>query len=198
MPVHNSMGRRIWHMAKHGEGLEQSNRRCRSTHEEQARGIWRAVAADCHKSGKVDVFARELNDLIEERVTYFTKWEMQRRKDLKGQVAELQEELAASLDIGEEEENVQTVVMYLTDIVALWWMRHYTDGCNVKTWETFKHELKRQFYPESVEDMTMINLRRLRQKGSIHEYVKEYSALMLKIPELSERQRLCFFIDGLQ
>ncbi|KAK3009140.1 hypothetical protein RJ639_013917 [Escallonia herrerae] len=62
----------------------------------------------------------------------------------------------------------------------------------------FKLELKRQFYPESIKDMAMINLRRLRQKGSICEYVKEYSTLMLEIPEMSERQRLCFFVDGLQ
>ncbi|KAK3017957.1 hypothetical protein RJ639_002990 [Escallonia herrerae] len=36
------------------------------------------------------------------------------------------------------------------------------------------------------------------QKGSIRKYVKEYSALMLEIPDMSERQRLCFFIYGLQ
>ncbi|KAK3022654.1 hypothetical protein RJ639_045420 [Escallonia herrerae] len=73
-----------------------------------------------------------------------------------------------------------------------------TDGCDVKTWEKFKHELKRQFYPKSVVDIVMINLQWLRKKGRIREYVKEYSALMLEIPEMSERQRLCFFVDGLQ
>ncbi|KAK3033801.1 hypothetical protein RJ639_034372 [Escallonia herrerae] len=198
--------------------------------------------------GKVDVFAEELDDLIKERVTHFTKGEVQRRKDLEGQVAELQEELAAckreltratrqgciavqlrikkmpepksydrtgearqmddffwhleryfeALDIDYEEEKVQTAIMYLTDTTALWWMHRYTDGREVKTWEKFQRELKRQFYPKSVKDMAMINLRRLRQKGSVREYVKEYSALMLKIPEMSERQRLCFFVDGLE
>ncbi|KAK3012857.1 hypothetical protein RJ639_008820 [Escallonia herrerae] len=44
---------------------------------------------------KVDVFAKELDDLIKERVAHFTKWEVQRHKDLKGQVMELQEELGA-------------------------------------------------------------------------------------------------------
>ncbi|KAK3016417.1 hypothetical protein RJ639_007064 [Escallonia herrerae] len=82
-------------------------------------------------------------------------------------------------------------------LLALEAKRRYTDGCNIKTWDKLKLELKRQFYPESIEDMAMINLRWLRQKGSIHEYVNEYSNLMLKIPEMSERQRLCFFIDGL-
>ncbi|KAK3017952.1 hypothetical protein RJ639_005231 [Escallonia herrerae] len=185
---------------------------------------------------KVDVFAEELDDLIEERVAHFTKWEVQQRKDLQGQVTKLQEELAAckkeltratrqgcigmqprgkkmleprsydgtreryfeALDIDDEKEKVQTVVMYLNDIAALRWRRRYTDGCDVKMWEMFKHEIKRQFYPESVVDIAMINLQWLRKKGSIHKYVKEYSALMLKIPEMSERQRLCFFVDGLQ
>ncbi|KAK3023270.1 hypothetical protein RJ639_044436 [Escallonia herrerae] len=153
---------------------------------------------------KVDVFAKELDDLIEERVAHFTKREVQRRKDLKGQVAELQEELAAckreltratrqgciavqprrkkipkprsydrareeryfeALDI-DEEEKMQTTVMYPTDTTASWWRHHYTDGCDVKTWEKFKRELKRQFYPESVKDMAMINLRRLSRRGA--------------------------------
>ncbi|KAK3030318.1 hypothetical protein RJ639_039321 [Escallonia herrerae] len=144
----------FWHMAEHDKGFERCDRGCRSTHEERARGTWRALAADCRKS------AEELNDLIEEGVAHFTKLEVQWHKDLKG--------------------------------------RRYTDGCDVKTWEKFKNEHKRQFYPESVEDMAMINLRWLRQKGSICEYVKEYSTLMLETLKMSERQRLCFFIDGLQ
>ncbi|KAK3000091.1 hypothetical protein RJ639_024273 [Escallonia herrerae] len=189
---------------------------------------------------KVDVFAEELDDLIEERVAHFTKREVHRRKDLKGQVTKLQEELAAckreltratrqactavqqrqkkrkkipearsydrarevrrvdnffwnleqyfeALDIDEDEEKMQTTVMYLTDTTASRWRRRYTDGCDIKTWEKFKRELTRQFYPESVEDMAMIDFWWLRQKGSIYEYVKEYSALMLKILEMSER-----------
>ncbi|KAK3006745.1 hypothetical protein RJ639_017557 [Escallonia herrerae] len=142
-------------------------------------------------------WSEELDDLIEERVAYFTKWEVQRHKDLKGQVTELQEELASSIDIDDDNKKVQMTVMYLTYTIALWWRRRYTDGFDVKTWEKFKRELQRQFYSESAEDMMMINLRRLRQKGSIRKYVNEYSALMLKIPEMSERQRLCFFINGL-
>ncbi|KAK3039224.1 hypothetical protein RJ639_027928 [Escallonia herrerae] len=132
------------------------------------------------------VFAEELDDLIEEKVAHFTKWDVQRCKDLKGQVKELQEELAACK-------------MELQELRGRGLSRRrYTDGCDVKMWENFKSELKMQFYSESAEDMTMINLQRLRQKGGICEYVKEYSALMLEISEISERQRLCFFIDGLQ
>ncbi|KAK3006460.1 hypothetical protein RJ639_015698 [Escallonia herrerae] len=108
---------------------------------------------------KVDVFAEELDDLIEERVAHFTKGER----------------CFEAFDIDDEEEKVQTLVIC-----------RYIDECDVNTWEKFKHELKRQFYPKSIEDMAMINLRRLRQKGSIYKYMKQYLALMLKIPEMSE------------
>ncbi|KAK3011663.1 hypothetical protein RJ639_010676 [Escallonia herrerae] len=156
---------------------------------------------------KVVVFAEELDDLIEERIAHFTKWEVQRHKDLKGQVMEIHKELVAckneltratrhgciaryfeALNINDEEEKVQMTAMYLMDKAVFWWKRRYTDGCDVKMWEKFKHELKRQFYPESVKDMEMINLQWLRKNRSILEYVKEYSALMLEIPEMSMRQ----------
>ncbi|KAK3007726.1 hypothetical protein RJ639_027908 [Escallonia herrerae] len=97
------------------------------------------------------------------------------------------EQYFEALDIDDEEEKVQTTVMYLTDTTALWWRRRYTDGCDVNTWEKFKGELKMQLYLESIEDMAMINLRRLRQNGSIHQYVREYSTLLLEIPEMSEK-----------
>ncbi|KAK2996399.1 hypothetical protein RJ639_026251, partial [Escallonia herrerae] len=99
-----------------------------------------------------------------------------------------------ALDIDDEKEKVQTVVMYLTDTAASWWRHRYTDGCDVKMWEKFKRELQRQLYLDSVDDKPST----AEAEGRIREYVKEYSALMLKIPEMSERQRLCFFFDGLQ
>ncbi|KAK3009922.1 hypothetical protein RJ639_011492 [Escallonia herrerae] len=126
---------------------------------------------------KVDVFTEELDDLIEERVAHFTKWEVQRYKDLKGQVTELQEELAAckkELTRGEGADNGHVP--------------------SVKTWEKFKYELQRQFYPDSIDDKPLT----AEAERRIRKYMKEYSALMLDIPEMSERQRLCFFIDGLQ
>ncbi|KAK3039517.1 hypothetical protein RJ639_028099 [Escallonia herrerae] len=145
---------------------------------------------------KVDVFAKELNDLIGERVAHFTKWEVQQHKDLKGQVMELQEELAACkkelaramrqgcIAMQPREKKMQKPRSYDRMREA---RRPYTDACDIKTWEKFKRELKRQLYPESIKDMVMINLRRLRQKGSICKYVREYSTLMLEIPEMSER-----------
>ncbi|KAK3031448.1 hypothetical protein RJ639_035271 [Escallonia herrerae] len=116
---------------------------------------------------KVDVFAEEIDDLIEERVAHFTKLEVQRHKDLKGQVTELQEELAAC--------KKELTRAMRQECIAM------------------QPRQKKMLEPRSYD-----GAREARQKGSIREYVKEYSTLNLEILEMSERQRLCFFVDGLQ
>lgn len=41
-------------------------------------------------------------------------------------------------------------------------------------------------------------LRELRHKGSIREYVKEFTTLMLQIPSMTSEDLLFYFTDGLQ
>ncbi|KAK3027435.1 hypothetical protein RJ639_042075 [Escallonia herrerae] len=82
-----------------------------------------------------------------------------------------------------------------------WHLEWYFEAFNIddeEEKEKSKHELKMQFYSENAEDMAMINLQLLRQRGSIREYMKEYLALMFEIPKMSKRHLLCFFADGLQ
>ncbi|KAK3022707.1 hypothetical protein RJ639_046691 [Escallonia herrerae] len=154
-----------------------------------------------------------------EKVPHFTKKEVQRRKDLKEQVAELQNELTVcrrKLTRAPRQGGVAVLPKRKkvpeptpkTDDGRKTGRQLYFEGLDIKgeeekvqtatIWEEFKRELKRQFYSESVEDLATINLRRLKQKGSIREYVKEYSTLMPEIPKMSERQQLCFFINRLQ
>ena len=42
------------------------------------------------------------------------------------------------------------------------------------------------------------NMKRLKHTGSICEYVKEFSTLMLEIPNMSEEELLFNFMDNLQ
>ena len=42
------------------------------------------------------------------------------------------------------------------------------------------------------------SMKRLKHMGSIREYVKEFSTLMLKIPNMSEEEILFNFMDNLQ
>ena len=55
-----------------------------------------------------------------------------------------------------------------------------------------------QFYPDDVAYLARKNMKRLKHTGSICEYVKEFSTLMLKIPNMSKEELLFKFIDNLQ
>ena len=57
----------------------------------------------------------------------------------------------------------------------------------IETWEDFKREIKRQFYPENVAYLARKNMRRLKHIGSIRDYVKEFPSLMLEIPNRLRR-----------
>ena len=58
--------------------------------------------------------------------------------------------------------------------------------------------MKKQFYPENVKELAMKKMRGLRQTGSVKEYVREYSSLMLEIPDMNDKTHLLYFMDGLQ
>ena len=72
------------------------------------------------------------------------------------------------------------------------------DICIIETWEDFKREIKRQFYPEDVAYLARKNMRRLKHTSSIHDYVKEFSSLMLEIPNMIEEELLFNFMDNPQ
>ncbi|RVW75466.1 Retrovirus-related Pol polyprotein from transposon 17.6 [Vitis vinifera] len=62
----------------------------------------------------------------------------------------------------------------------------------------FKREIKRQFYPEDVAYLARKSMKHLKHTGSIREYIKEFSTLMLEIPNMSEEELLFNFMDNLQ
>ncbi|XP_075087673.1 uncharacterized protein LOC142169675 [Nicotiana tabacum] len=70
--------------------------------------------------------------------------------------------------------------------------------CSIKSWEQFKFELKHQFYPQNVVNKARRKLRELRQTTSISEYVKNFTKLILQIPNLASDDLLFTFINGLQ
>ncbi|KAF2285582.1 hypothetical protein GH714_005632 [Hevea brasiliensis] len=70
--------------------------------------------------------------------------------------------------------------------------------CSIKTWDEFKREPKKQFYPENAADEARAKLRRLTQKGTIREYVKEFSEVLLEISDYPNQEALFSFKDGLQ
>ncbi|XP_021773341.1 uncharacterized protein LOC110737294 [Chenopodium quinoa] len=102
----------------------------------------------------------------------------------------------------ENELKVDTATMYLVDDAKLWWRTKYADiqakRTSMDTWEDLKKELMAQFYPENTEFVARTKLAALQHKGSIREYVKEFSACMLEIHNMSEEDRLFNFVRGLK
>ena len=79
----------------------------------------------------------------------------------------------------DEAQKVSNASFSLKDIVLVWWRRRCVDvkrGFDpITTWDEFKRELNRQFYPKDAEYEAKAKLRRLQhQDGQIREYVKEF------------------------
>ena len=107
-----------------------------------------------------------------------------------------------AIALTDEAAKVRTVILYLTHIATLWWRRRFVDIekgiCTIETWEDFKREIKRQFYLDDVAYLVRKNMRRLKHTSSIHDYVKEFSSLMLKIPIMTKEELFFNFMDNLQ
>ncbi|KAH7681712.1 Saposin-like protein [Dioscorea alata] len=102
----------------------------------------------------------------------------------------------------EEAKKVDSAALYLTDAAMIWWRRRYGDiekgTLTINTFDDFKMELKKQFYPENAENEARAKLRGLSCKNSIQEYVKEFSEVLFEITDYPNKEALFVFMDGLQ
>lgn len=98
-------------------------------------------------------------------------------------------------------EKMSTGVMYLTDDAMLWWRQRYKDIemglCTVDKWEDLK-ELKFRFLPDNVEYLARKSPMRFKHSSSIRDYMKQFTMLMLDITDMTEKDRLFFFMNELQ
>lgn len=92
-----------------------------------------------------------------------------------------------AIDIVDEALKVDNATLFLMDTTSVWWRRRHADIKNgayiIANWEYFKKELRKQFYPDNAAHEARAKLRRLTQRGSIQEYVKELSEVLLEIPD---------------
>ena len=97
---------------------------------------------------------------------------------------------------------VHTDMLYLNDNATLWWCRRFLEIekgiCTIDIRADFKREIMKQFYPEDVEYLARKKIKYLKHTGSIRDYVKEFSSLMLEAPGMNEKTLLFKFMDNLQ
>ena len=105
-----------------------------------------------------------------------------------------------ALGVRDDEARINHAPTFLRDAAQLWWRRKYADqsGNAIHSWEQFKAELRKHFVPHNAEIESRGKLRRLRHTGSILDYVKEFTTLMLEIGDLPEKEALFQFKDGLK
>ena len=97
---------------------------------------------------------------------------------------------------------VTVASMHLINDAKLWWCTKVQDIenelCTIDSWENLKRELRDQFILENVEHIAMEKLITLKQTGSIRDYVRQFSTLMLDMRGTLEKDKVFFFINGLQ
>ncbi|KAL0373604.1 UNVERIFIED_CONTAM: hypothetical protein Sradi_3276100 [Sesamum radiatum] len=102
-----------------------------------------------------------------------------------------------------EAEKVSITSMYLTGDAKLWWRTRFSDDASanrdrIETWDVLKKELKDQFMPCNTSWLARESLRKLKHTGTVRDYVKEFSSLMLDVRDMSEEDKLFNFLSGLQ
>ncbi|KAL0361547.1 UNVERIFIED_CONTAM: hypothetical protein Sradi_3839200 [Sesamum radiatum] len=108
--------------------------------------------------------------------------------------------LAANVE--DEARKVSTATMHLTDDAKLWWRTKYAEiqanQVRLDTWALLREAIREQFFPENVEYNARQALRKLEHIGSVRDYVKFFSALILDIRDMSEKDKLFTFMEGLK
>ncbi|KAF3781462.1 hypothetical protein EJ110_NYTH37059 [Nymphaea thermarum] len=92
--------------------------------------------------------------------------------------------------------------MLLEGDVVAWWRRKIFDlengYCTIQTFDDFRKELKGYFMPVDAERQTYRMVVNLKHTGSLREYVRTYQKLMLDVLRMPEKDKLNWFIIGLQ
>ncbi|XP_062075806.1 uncharacterized protein LOC133779926 [Humulus lupulus] len=102
-----------------------------------------------------------------------------------------------------DSKRVSITNMYLQGDAKLWCSTRMEDDANagqptIKTWEVLKKELKDQFLPCNTTWVARESLKKLKHMGTVRDYVKEFSSLLLNIKNMSEEDKLFNFLSGLQ
>ncbi|KAL0290273.1 UNVERIFIED_CONTAM: hypothetical protein Scaly_2677600 [Sesamum calycinum] len=104
--------------------------------------------------------------------------------------------LAANVE--DEARKVSTATMYLTGDAKLWWRTKYAEiqanQARLDTWALLREAIREQFFLENVEYNARRALRKLEHTGSVRDYVKTFSALMMDIRDMSEKDKLITFM----
>ncbi|KAA0065445.1 uncharacterized protein E6C27_scaffold17G001260 [Cucumis melo var. makuwa] len=91
--------------------------------------------------------------------------------------------------------------MHLFDDAKLRWRSKVNDVQMVDVplmWEELKKELRAQLFPEYVKFIARSKLREFRHMGTIRDYANQFSVVMLGFRDMSEKDKVFCFVEGLK
>lgn len=96
-----------------------------------------------------------------------------------------------------ENEQVSIASMYIGGNAKLWWQTRLDDDASfrrtpIQTWDALKKGLRDHFLPMNTACLARESLKKLKHTGSVRDYVKEFSSLMLEINKPEEDRYLIF------
>lgn len=99
-----------------------------------------------------------------------------------------------------EGNQVSITSMCLSGDAKLWWHTRVEDTTQSKIvgWETLKAEPRDQFLPMNVAWQAREQLRKLKNMGTVQEYVNQFFSLLLDVKNMSKDDKLFNFMFGLQ
>ncbi|XP_075107122.1 uncharacterized protein LOC142180096 [Nicotiana tabacum] len=102
----------------------------------------------------------------------------------------------------EEAKKVASAAMYLQGDAKLWWRVKFeairAGEDTLETWGDLKAAIRLEFFPKNVKYNAQRKLWELRQTKSVRYYVREFSALMLNIRDMGDKDKLFIFLEGLK
>uniref|UniRef100_A0A5K1DQJ1 Ty3 transposon capsid-like protein domain-containing protein n=2 Tax=Nymphaea colorata TaxID=210225 RepID=A0A5K1DQJ1_9MAGN len=105
-------------------------------------------------------------------------------------------------NIVEEDLKIKTVAMLLEGDVVAWWRWKMLDiengHCTITTFDVFRKQLKGYFMPVNAERHVYRLVANLKQTGALRDYIRSYQKVMLDVPMMTEKDKLHWFIIGLQ
>ena len=97
-----------------------------------------------------------------------------------------------------DDEKVKYVSMQLEGWAYNWymWWKKMTNIC-AYSWDTFKNDFFKRFEDVTKKDF-FVKITKLQKKGDVEEYTYEWEALAMRVPELTNVQRLQTYVSGLK
>ncbi len=88
---------------------------------------------------------------------------------------------------------------YLKDNAATWYLSrfHETNTKNF-SWNKFKKMIKTTFEPYDNSTLLRTKLKSLKQGNDLDVYIKEMRLILMQLPDMSEKDKIEHFIDGLK